>query len=238
MRRAKNEKAFWRKERRRAARERDRKLLQELRAALRNAKALRLGRLREVTTACQRTRLFLREKAKAVRAAARAAAQAEIDRDRQQSRSVCELAKQRARDESRPGVESALRALEAERTHQAELGRWGKRKPLAAAGSCSVRRSSALQESDSEVESNLPSDLIGVWRSVKRRIKGTPNATRTEKFLEWAEEHRPEVLRLQDQQLERDVAELVRREQELREQFEDRSHYSKLTDAELEAVPF
>lgn len=236
-RRVKNERAFWRQQRRRAARARDRKQLRQLREALRDSKRLQRDRMREVVIACKRARLLVRENAKVTRAAARAAAQAAIDQERQQSRSVCELEKQRVRRDHAPNIEGALRALDAERRHQAELARWAKRKPLACS-STTKGRCSALQESDAEVEANLPQDLVGVWRAVRRRIKGTPNATRTEKFLEWASEHRAEVVQLQDRQVEREIAELVKQEKELRERYEDPNHYRRLTDAELEAVPF
>jgi hypothetical protein len=48
-----------------------------------------------------------------------------------------------------------------------------------------VRRS----ESDDEVRANLPADLVPLLERVKRSIKAGPRQSRTEAFLEYAEEH-------------------------------------------------
>jgi hypothetical protein len=232
---ARAEKKRARKEREKARREADRRELERLRATLKTAKQLRLERLREVVSTCKHARLVAREHARALRARYRAMANAKIDGRRQESRNLCEAAKAEARATDAPAIERALQAIAAERRHQATLRRWGKRPGLAKAR---ADRASSIRESDSEVEANLPADLVSVWHKVKNRMRATPRRTRTETFIEWAHEHAAEVARLQDDQLEREIAELVAREEELRERTGTTHYYRNATDAQLAAVPF
>jgi hypothetical protein len=178
-----------------------------------------------------------REQARALRARYRALARAEIDAQRQASRSRCDASKQEARDKAGTPIERALEALQAERLHQATLRRWAKRPAFAKP----ARAISAIHESDSEVENNLPHDMVLVWRRVKHRIKATPRRTRTESFVEWAHEHAADVAKIQDEQLEQDIAELVSREAELRERTGSMHYYRHAPDADLDTsinVPF
>jgi hypothetical protein len=48
-------------------------------------------------------------------------------------------------------------------------------------------------ESDDEVRSNLPPNLVPLFERVKRGIKPTPRMTRTEAFLHYAEENADEA---------------------------------------------
>lgn len=223
-----------RQERELARRAADRKHLARLRDALKTAKAMRRERIREVVSTCKHMRGVAREHARALRARYRAIARAEIDAERQASRSRCELSKDETRKKEGPAVDRALEMLAAERQHQATLRRWEKRPPLAK----TPRRISSISESDSEVEANLPDDLINVWRKVKHKIKATPRRTRTESFVEWAAEHAADVAHIQDEQLEREIAELVSQEAELRERTGTKHYYRRATDEELAAVPF
>lgn len=216
-----------------ARRAADRKLLQRLREALRSARRLKRERLREVVSVCRQARVVARERARALRAQARAAAHAAIDSDRQASRSRCERDKARVRAQDGSTVTKALEALDAERKHQAALRRWQRR----AVARPSARAVTAIAESDAEVEANIPEDLIGAWRAVKSRIRGTARRSRTEAFIEWASEHAGEVARLQDRQLDAEIRELVAREAELRERSGTARSYRAMSDAEL-AVPF
>lgn len=231
---ARAERKRGRQERERARRKADRKELGRLREALKSAKQLRRERVREVVTTCKHMRGVAREHARALRASYRARALAEIDAYRQDSRSRCNASKQEARDKAVPTIERALEALQAERLHQATLRRWAKR-PAFAKRPLPL---SSIHESDSEVENNLPHDMVLVWRRVKHRIKATPRRTRTESFVEWAHEHAADVAKIQDEQLERDIAELVSREAELRERSGSTHYYRHAPDADLDTVPF
>jgi hypothetical protein len=224
-----------RQERERARRKRDRAELAKLREALKLAKQLRRERVREVVSTCRHMRGVAREHARAIRARYRALARAEIDAERQASRSTCEASKLEARAKAAPVIERALEALHAERSHQATLRRWAKRPGLKNTRS---KRFDAISESDSEVEANLPSDMVPVWRKVKHKISATPRRTRTESFVEWVSEHAADVAKIQDEQLEREIAELVEREAELRERTGSMHYYRRASDEDLAAVPF
>jgi hypothetical protein len=52
-----------------------------------------------------------------------------------------------------------------------------------------VTRIERRAESDDEVRSNLPADLVALFERVKGGIKASPRMSRTEVFLQYAEEH-------------------------------------------------
>ena len=60
------------------------------------------------------------------------------------------------------------------------------------------------QEDDDRVRSNLPAELVPVFNRVAKRIKGSAKRSRTEAFLEWAEENPDEIIAVQ--QAEADAA--------------------------------
>jgi hypothetical protein len=64
-------------------------------------------------------------------------------------------------------------------------------------------------ESDDEVRGNLPPEMIGVFEKVRRHIKGSARKTRTEAFLEWAEENPGEVWAMQSAEAERDLHRMI-----------------------------
>lgn len=76
------------------------------------------------------------------------------------------------------------------------------------ARSSSVERS---QESDDEVVRNLSDqpELVGVFRKIRKQVKGGPRRTRTEAFLEWVEENPGEVYAMQGAQAERDLGRMI-----------------------------
>ena len=71
-------------------------------------------------------------------------------------------------------------------------------------------RAEAREEDDHAVEANLPPSLVPVFRKVKSRIKGGPRKSRTEAFLEWAEEHPDEAIEVQQAAADKDVEAWVR----------------------------
>lgn len=78
------------------------------------------------------------------------------------------------------------------------------------------------QESDDAVRSNLDPEMVGVFDAVRKHIKGGPRKTRTEAFLEWAEENPAEVYDLLQHDADRYLASLLaeqeRTQRELRRQ--------------------
>lgn len=100
-------------------------------------------------------------------------------------------------DAASAGVHKLQTEIEAERRYQADYRRLAASERKARKthrGSARRRGAEARQESDQRVESNLPGDLIPIWRKVKNRIKTRGGRrSRTEAFLEWVEENADEV---------------------------------------------
>lgn len=61
------------------------------------------------------------------------------------------------------------------------------------------------QESDDQVRSNLAADLVPIFDMVRKQIKPGLRKSRTESFLEWAEENPGEIYALQSMKAERDL---------------------------------
>ena len=57
-----------------------------------------------------------------------------------------------------------------------------------------VTRIERQAESDDEVRSNIPPELVALFERVKRGIKASPRMSRTEAFLHYAEENPDDVL--------------------------------------------
>jgi hypothetical protein len=211
------------------------KLRQHVRAAR------KLGRLRyrRAMRACRHSKRTARLQARALREQRRLEVAREIASARTQARQQCDATKDRARSMRASSVARAIAALDAERSHQAFMLR-GERasRPKLDKAARRTRRSDQKAESDSEVENSIEAELLPVWRVVKKRISATTRATRLENFLEWVEEHGTEVRRILDAEIERDVRHLIEHENELRARVEDPSSYARMTDAELDAVPF
>ena len=94
-----------------------------------------------------------------------------------------------------------------------------------------VTRGEKRQESDEAVRVNLPADLISVFDAVRKGIKGGPRKTRTEAFLEWAEENPGEVWALKSKEAEREISKLLAEQKRL--QKAQRSRRSSLAE-----IPF
>jgi len=225
-----------RQEAERAARQRDRARLRELREHLRHASKLKRSRAREVVIACRQARVRLRAQRKAAQARYAAEVAAARERERLASRKSCDAKKLKTASSAVSRVERAKRALLAERSHQEHARVWARKDPLQRPAH--KRRGDSLQESDSEVVHNIPHDLLPVWKAVRGRIKSTPRRSRTETFLEWIEEHQGEVQRILDKQIERDVSELVQQEAELRKRVASPRSYRAMSSAALSDVPF
>jgi hypothetical protein len=71
------------------------------------------------------------------------------------------------------------------------------------------------QESDDAVRSNLPPELVLVFDVVKKHIKGSPRRSRTEAFLEWAEENPGEVYAIAQADADRHLSKLLAEEERL-----------------------
>lgn len=119
----------------------------------------------------------------------------------------CSTKRERARSEARDAVAGRRKQLgdidAEERVYREADAQIRKRRGLTTSRE---RR----QESDDEVRSNLPEDLVQVFDAVRRGIKGGPRKSRTESFLQWAEENPGEVLHLQQSEADREVERLIK----------------------------
>jgi len=68
------------------------------------------------------------------------------------------------------------------------------------------------QESDDEVRTNLQPDMVPVFNAVRKHIKGGLRKSRTEAFLQWAEENPGEVYDLMQHDADKYLAQLLAEE--------------------------
>ena len=152
--------------------------------------------------------------------AAREARRESIDRirfqcrkAREKLRNVCGARRERARREGTEVVNARAREINEER-HLDKLQRTaGKRpaskglKPIGRVRNAARERES---ESDDEVRRDIPPELVGVFNKVRRNIKGSDRRSRSEAFLEWAEENPAEIYAMQEQEAAREIKRLVK----------------------------
>jgi len=147
--------------------------------------------------------------------AARAARRDSIDRIRLQCRAArerlrttCGLRKERARLEGEEVIQARRREIQEER----HLDKLQRSRPKAAhpLGRMRSARRERDSESDDEVRRNLSPDLANVFNKVRRHIKGSERRSRTEAFLEWAEENPDEIYAMQEQRAAREIDRLVK----------------------------
>jgi hypothetical protein len=204
-----NWKARIRRELARDLRLADRKRLADLRAAIVEARRARRAALAAIVADCKAARVEARERAKRLREELR-------DARREGARSLrqsCSTRRSSARAEHELELDKRRQqyaiAADEQRAERAVSDRSAPAKRRSA--------SEARGESDEAVEANLPADLVPVWRVMKRTIRAGPRTSRTEAFLEWAQENPDEVwsliARLAAEKLEkmqRDQAKLER----------------------------
>lgn len=191
----------------RAAWVRDRALaeLARLREAIRDARARRRKALDRARRSCAAARAKVRDKVRAFRSREFARINAEAARMRNVARAQCQARKFRIRNAGAKAIERRVAELAAEDRMQRRLQQ-ASRRALQQRTTYKER----AQESDDAVKSNLPRELVPVFERVRRHIKGSRTRTRTEAFLEWAEEHPEDVIAYQGDETDREVARLVR----------------------------
>lgn len=179
-----------------AERERVRALrakIDALRAHLKDARERRKRALALISQQCRAERLAVRERVIAMRRAAHEESKRLGAEERQGARAVCGAQQVGIHQRGAEAVFHARSERDAELKYQADLRRMerGNRartreRPRSVAAE---RRS----ESDDEVRSNLPLELLGAFERIKRSITATPHMSRTEVFLLWAENHPSEI---------------------------------------------
>ena len=127
---------------------------------------------------------------------------------RERLRTTCGLRKERARLEGEEVIQARRREIQEERY----LDKLQRSRPKSAQPLGRMRnvRREREAESDDEVRRNLSPDLASVFNKVRRQIKGSERRSRTEAFLEWAEENPDEIYAMQEQRAAREIDRLVK----------------------------
>jgi hypothetical protein len=213
----------------------DREKLQAIRERIKEAKQRKRAAMLRVRESCQRARVQVRERGKERRARALAEARAALELEKQAAAETCRMKRARVRRQAGEAIERMALELEQEKTFQQQIERASRRKRPGLAKAVQRR------ESDDEVRANLPAELVPVFDSVAKRIRGNARKSRTEAFLEWAEENPGEVLTIQQDQADRDVAELIAQEQAQWRTMRSPRRYRRSAEAlaaDLSEVPF
>lgn len=177
------------------------RLMKEIEADRRKTVA---GKLRELRALVKAARQVRRERLAGIRLQCRAA--------RIKLRTVCGVRAERAK---REGAE-AIAARQKEVRDEEQLERLQRdadtrhRKGVVRAGvSSRARARERVQESDDEVRMNIPASMVEVFNKVRRHIKGSDRKSRTEAFLQWAEENPGEVYAVQEAEARKEIRKMV-----------------------------
>lgn len=198
-----------------------------LRVRIAEAQARRRQWVAEARHNCKAARVALRERQAIERAELRYNQRGE----RIARRGSCESTKAEARATGGAQISAERSTLRRTAAEQKAIDRAGKAPRVR-----STSRERA-QENDDAVRSNLPADLVPVFDSIRKTIKGSARRSRTEAFLEWAEENPGEVVAVQQRKADRYLAELLAEQKkhhtEMRKTGRHREAAKRLAD-----VPF
>lgn len=209
--------------------------LAALRRAIREARAAHKRALVHAVERCRAARVGARAKAAELRAKALEELRKAIELERQGARSQCETARASASGHKTKAAQARaeLRAEQQFRREMRRIERSAKDRRAELAKK-HARAAERRGESDDEVRGNIPPDLVHLFERVKRLVKPGARHSRTEAFLEYAEEHPGEVLEALEDKTDALVRDLEKREREA-----VRAVRKPLTRAELAAlVPF
>ena len=198
-------------------REKDRAALALLRAKITAARVERRHRLHAARRSCHGALVALRERQREERQRLTLDHHAQ----RERGRTTCLAGKQQARQEGLALEQQAQSEYKDERTFQRQMRR--ATKPRAERSTVRERQ----QEDDDAVRNNLPPELVPVFDKHRRMFKGSARRSRTEHFLEWAEENPDEVLLVQQADADKALHDLLKQERELGRRHLATSRYSK-----------
>lgn len=216
-----------------------RALLVALRRALRDAKAHRAATMAGLRLHLRRHRHQARAAHHALKLRLIASLRAALRADTLRAKDQRDRMRAEARLTSEP-VAAARIKLEAERRYRADMRR------IEAAGRASkrheraIRKGShhALSQSDDTVRGNIPADLVPLWERVKGRVRGSDRKSRTEAFLQYAEEHPAEVFAVVEARTDAMIADYERRESRARRALAKGRHAPVMLPAADEGIPF
>lgn len=228
----KSERRYLQRELARHLKDQDRAKLRELRAKIDTARVNRRASLTAARQQCRSARLDLRDRQKLERVALR-----DMQRSkRRKGQAACATGKAGARELGRLEEAAAQAKLREERRLQEEVHAADKR-----GGRVRSTARERRQEDDDAVKANLPAELVPVFEHVKKKIKGGPRRTRTEAFLEWAEENPDEIVLVQQAEAEQYLEKLLLEEKEHARAMRKAGRYRRDADTlrkALAGVPF
>lgn len=207
--------------------------IKRLRIEIGKARQRRRRALDRARQACATARAKVRDQVKAFRSEEFRRINAEAARMRTAARNQCQARKYRLRSAGERAIARRAAELAAEAKLQAQIRR---------ADSRALRQRTTYkeraQESDDAVRSNLPRELRAVFDKVRRGIKGSRHRTRTEEFLEWAQEHPEDVLQYQGDDSDREVARLIAEREQYEKQLRKTAPRARARRAAGGDVPF
>jgi hypothetical protein len=191
-----------------------RETMAELRSKIRANKTQRREAIRAVRRQCRASRVRTRGRVKAFRVSERQRIRETVQSMRDAARAQCKARLARVRELGGRKVDQARREKLAREKLEQELSRIEgrvRRTDKPARGRGREHR----EESDDEVRGNLSDELVPVFNRIKRSVRGNPRLSRTESFLQWAEENPEEVVHIQAFEAEAETARLIRQLREM-----------------------
>jgi len=213
-------------------RDQDNAKLRLLRARINAARVDRRTMVHGARMQCREARLALRDAQRLERERITQRHQLE----RVEERTACATGKSRARAKGLEQEASARGEYTEARTLVRQVRNADKRNVVQR----STKRERS-QEDDDRVRSNLPAELVPVFDKVAKRIKGSAKRTRTEAFLEWAEENPDEILAVQQARADAELRALLKEQREHGRTMRKTGRYKQSPEELREllaAVPF
>ena len=198
-------------------RAKDRRKLTDIRTAIAAVITGRKEARARAVDVCRAERVNVRDRIKAARTEALALVRAMAEKERSDARTACAARKLDITSSGRSAEQKKRAELAETMALQAEIRRIDAR--IAKKDRTRTSAKERREESDDEVRRNLPPDLLALFERVKRSIKGGPRISRTESFLQFAEEHPDEVVNAIEGLSDRELARL---------QAEERRIYAEL----------
>ena len=183
----------------------DRARLRLLRAQINAARVERRHLLQAARSQCRDARSSLKHR----QAEERAALVAHQRAERAKGREACAVGIDRAKIEGTTAERSAFAEYADARALRRQLASTERKR----AQQRTTKRERTAEDDD-EVRSNLPAELVPVFDLVAKQIKAGPRRSRTEAFLEWAEEHPEEIYSVQQAEADQHLARLIRDHEE------------------------
>lgn len=182
------------------------KLRREIQAAHRQAFKARLGELRELIKAA---RVARREAIRGVKL--------DCAKKRIEARTNCQLRALQAKASGADEIARRKSKLLEESSFEKKMR--NVERPRGLRSTAGERR----QESDDEVRSNLEPGMVRVFDAVRKHIKGNARKSRTEAFLQWAEENPEEVFTLLQHDADKYLAQLLAEQRQTERQMRRRT---------------